>query len=155
MDFARNGTSQLLATVDANCPAGYKAMFADGGMRIATLTPNKGDGQKNWVLRPWTRYVNAGGEELWTTNSVALLGTDAVSFKGLRHRFWGEGPMAITGMKQDWTVLPSTMTCNGWTSSAGRVQFGSPQSTDRQFLAYNGDIDFGCSPVASLYCVEQ
>ena len=51
--------------VDSGLP-GYRAMFADGVARRASITPNAGDGQVDWVLQPWTRYVSTLGGLAWS-----------------------------------------------------------------------------------------
>ncbi|HMJ13371.1 MAG TPA: DUF1554 domain-containing protein [Polyangiaceae bacterium] len=161
-DFARNGVAQLLATVDANCPAGYKAMFSDGQLRIATVTPNKGDGQKNWVLRPWTRYVNANAEEIWTTTAVALLG---ISSGGIQRALFnpivpGSAWGYITGMNPDWTTLGAGKNCEAWTAwtASAQMQFGAASNVSTEFLRAGDSAEgtFVCnSSPWTLYCVEQ
>ncbi len=50
----------------------YKAMLASGTIRRASVTPNSGDGQIDWVFRPNQAYVRLNGTLIMTTNSSGL-----------------------------------------------------------------------------------
>jgi hypothetical protein len=160
-DFAKDGPGPVVDNVDAHCPTGYKALFADGLHRVATISPNKGDGQKGWVLRPWTRYVNQAGAPIWTTNQSALLGVVDGRFQGLTNRI-AESGYVITGMNGDWTILQPEDNCANWTSVTARgLQIGLARFTDLNFLREQDFAPYPCDPrpvfttAWSVYCVEQ
>ena len=48
-----------VATADASCPVGYKALFAYAAVRRATTSPNKVANSIDWVIHPYTYYVTA------------------------------------------------------------------------------------------------
>jgi hypothetical protein len=163
-NLARDGAGFVVDNADAHCPAGYKALFADGLKRIATVTPNKGDGRKDWALRPWTRYVNPAGAPIWTTNQSALLGVVDGKFQGLTNRIAGLDQLsyAVTGMNADWTTLPAGDKCSNWTNLANDyLQIGIPYNTTTGFLQADDRTPYPCDPRAvlmkawSVYCVEQ
>ena len=163
-NFARDGAGFVVEYVDAYCPAGYKALFADGLKRVATITPNKGDGRKDWALRPWTRYVNQAGAPIWTTNESALLGVVDGKFQGLTNGIADFNQMryAITGMNTDWTILSAGDNCVNWTSLTDRnLQIGITWQTAASFLQSLDRAPYPCDPrpvlttAWSVYCVEQ
>jgi hypothetical protein len=159
-DFARNGAGALVSTADSYCPTGFKALFASGTQRVASTTPNAGTGQVDWVLKPWTRYVNANGQPIWLTNKTALLGVSGTGFSGLTNAIVpGSNSGYITGMRSDWTILQTNRNCSGWTSiaSAAQIMIGIGGATDARFLEQAPDFTYPCSDVNSwrLYCAEQ
>ena len=138
-DFGKDGPPQFIANLDRNCPAGYKALFSDGVHRVATVTANVGNGQRDWPLHAWTRYVNSTGAPIWLTNATALLGFVNGAFVGLTNPI--SDPVSdifvYTGMNADWTVLSSALSCTNWTSwnaSAGRYRLGFSGETSLLFL---------------------
>jgi hypothetical protein len=163
-NFARDGVGPVVDYADAHCPAGYKALFADGLHRVATITPNKGDGRKGWVLQPWTRYVNQAGAPIWTTNQSALLGVVDGKFQGLTNAIAPLDQLnyAITGMNADWTILQAGSNCANWTSLTNLdLQVGYPWQTTAGFLRSDDRAAYPCDPrpvtmrAWSAYCVEQ
>jgi hypothetical protein len=159
-DFARNGVSSLLTIVDSYCSTGFKALFSGAGVRIASRTPYSGTGQVDWALKPWTRYINAGGQPIWLTNASALLGVANGSFVGLINPIVpGSASGYITGMKADSTDLPMGRDCNGWTSISptAQVMTGVGGAVDGRFLERSPSSSDPCSDTTtwSLYCVEQ
>jgi hypothetical protein len=161
-DFAKDGLGPAAEHADTHCAPGYKALFSEGLHRIATVTPNKGDGQRGWVLRPWTRYVNDVGAPIWTTDKSALLGVNASTFRGLINPILGDAYI-ITGMKADWTPLPAGSNCAGWTSltRSFELSIGRGPRTTEYFLQMTDGALYPCDPsVVSgfeyrVYCVEQ
>jgi hypothetical protein len=163
-NFARNGGDLVVQNADAHCPVGYKALFADGLKRVATITPNKGDGRKDWVLRPWTRYVNQAGAPIWTTNESALLGVTDGKFQGLINAVAPDDLLnyAVTGMNADWTILRAGDNCANWTTLTDQyLQIGMPwKRTTPGFLQADDRTPYKCDPrpvlpAWSMYCVEQ
>lgn len=142
MPFRTTGNLGGITGADAKCAATfgnqYKAFLVDGITRIATLTPFSADGQVDWVLRKWTRYLNASEKLIWTTNDVALIGvkdgkrqdwlaamddwpTESQPYVGFAG-VWG-------GLNVEWTVNRE-LTCRGWTSA-------SPDDRGTGFNAYS------------------
>jgi Protein of unknown function (DUF1554) len=130
--------------------AGWKA-FLVGGSRRATVTPFKGDGSQDWVIRKYTYYYNLSAELLWRTDDVPLLGVHA----GMREAIYADVFMAgnypWTGWADDWTTLPdndSGGTCGGWTNvTTGNASFALP------------DLTFGANEICGSYsfilCAQQ
>jgi hypothetical protein len=146
----------VLTTVDAYCPNGYKALFAFGSARVATVTPNVGNGQVNWVLRPWTRYVNATGSPVWLTNKSALLGVAGGTFRGLTNPIApSAASLTATGMAVDWTTLSSLRTCSNWTMTTGDLDIGDAQRTNLEFLNTQSLYPCSAAGIYHVYCVEQ
>jgi hypothetical protein len=159
-DLARNGPGAITNTVDAYCPTGYKAIFSALGYRVASTTPNAGTGQVDWVLKPWTRYVNASGQPIWLTNRSALLGVSGNAFSGLTNPIVpGSNSGYITGMNADWTDLATGRNCDRWSSvtSTSQVMIGIGGQTSGQFLEQAHDFTYPCSDVTNwrMYCAEQ
>jgi hypothetical protein len=153
-DFGRDGPGSVVANVDRHCPAGYKALFADGLHRVATTTPNVGDGQKDWVLRPWTRYVTDVGAPIWLTNNSALLGVVDRKFQGLTNALVTEF-FSITGMKADWTTLPTGRNCANWTSLTADLEIAWSNRKDTNFLQGADLVLYPCGSTYRVVCVEQ
>jgi hypothetical protein len=151
------GQDDDVAFADAQCPVGYKAMFVDGVHRVASVAPMMGNGQVDWVIQPWTQYVNALDEEIWTTTSLRLLGvTDDHAWSGLLHSVVPDIDFAWTGMYGDYTT--STHTCSGWTVTSG-ADGSSGQAHQTSSLAVGPDQDANlfavCGVSHEFYCVEQ
>ncbi len=153
------GSDTVVGVVDDACVAEFGAgavsMFAHGDERRATVGPYAGDGAIDWVLEPWTRYVNDADELVWTTESIALLGVDgAGGTHDLLHPLWlsPENNPAFTGMNTDWTTQEDA-DCNGWTMPAGgTMASGNPWFVgDWDFLRLPGTSNCGNS--RGFYCV--
>ena len=158
--FARNGANFIPSVADSYCPTGYKALFSGGGFRVASVKPNVGDGQVDWVLKPWTRYVNVNSQLIWLTQTVRLLGVTGGVFKGLTNAIVpGSNSGYLTGMSSNWVALPAGRNCDAWTkaTSASQGMFGIGGSTTGLFLEQASDFTYPCSDTTSLrvYCVEQ
>jgi len=159
-NFAKNGAGSTPQTADSYCPSGYKALFADGFYRIASVHANQGDGQSQWVLRTWTRYVNASAQLIWLTQNVRLLGVSNGQFVGLKNPIVpGSNSGYLTGMSGNWLALASGRNCSAWASvtSAAQGMIGIGGSITSTFLEQAADFTYPCSDVTSwrLYCVEQ
>jgi len=135
----------------------FRALFAFGDARVASVTPNTGDGQVDWVLAADTIYVNVNGDLVWTTDDAALLGVSDGTASSLINPIFDESYRAIrTGMESDWTTLSSADDCDGWTISnnTGSEAYGRADgTTGGSFLMYNTGC-CGCSGIR-FYCVEQ
>ena len=158
-NLAVNGGNFLPQTADSYCPTGYKALFSDGSFRVASATANKGDGQKDWVISPWTRYVNSLNQLIWLTQTVRLLGVSSGAFKGLTNAIVvGSNSGYLTGMNSDWTALAAGRNCAGWTSKTSVAQgmTGVGGELSNKFLEQAHDFTYPCDNAnARLYCVEQ
>ncbi len=160
-DLAGAGPGSIIENVDDGCPFGYRAMFSDGADRIATVTGNTGDGQVDWVLRPWTAYVNEDGDLLAITDGAALLGVHGGVFMNLENAVDpGNNGGAWTGMNQDWTAMPANENCNNWTNATNSYQMmqGIPGMTSAAFLRQSDDFTYPCGDqgfTRPLYCAEE
>ncbi len=147
---------------DSRCESaglpGYKAIFADGIGRRATTTPYAGDGQIDWVLRPWTRYVREDGELVWVTDTSALLGVRDGAPQDLVNPIDATGTtaFAVTGLRATW-VANTTDDCNGWTSNGDFLdrEDGDPRSISAGAFLDNPAGDTDCVVSTVVYCVEQ
>lgn len=135
----------------------WKALLVGGGRR-ATVTPNRGDGQTDWVVAKYTHYYNALGELLWRTDGAALLGVR----DGQRLNIYADaypldsGGYPWSGYGSDWVTKPESAgptewsgTCRGWTSAVFQDQ-GTFQRWDLREAASEP-----CSVRQQLLCVEQ
>lgn len=120
------GVPNPVVYADAQCDPGFTALFVDGTNRVASVTPYTGDGQVDWVLQPWTEYVNSDGQRIWTTTDLRLLGVDdAFTWQGLENPVTPSVNFGRTGMVGDYTT--STADCNGWTGGGGTLAFAQTQ----------------------------
>jgi len=144
---------------DAACRAefgtGYRALITDGVRRVASVSANRGDGQIDWVLQPYTRYVNASNALVWTTDAAALLGVTNGAHQALLAPPAGDdGWGAWGGFRNDWTSNPST--CSGWTSSSASVSGAGiivNATSAAQFP--NNNTASPCSATRRLLCVQS
>ncbi|MEM6291096.1 MAG: DUF1554 domain-containing protein [Myxococcota bacterium] len=165
-NFAGNmGGDDAAQTLDQGCQdsglPGYRAMFADGVARRASQTPNTGDGQIDWVLQPWTRYVNNLGGVVWTTDDVALLGVDDGAAVALDAPIDTTGAFGVgsvvTGMTQGWVAHPAGSMCNGNSSTSPgnfRPAADASATVNGGYLADNAGA-VNCMVALKYYCVEQ
>lgn len=159
--------SDPVATVDGLCPVTHKALFAVPGSRQGAASSYEPD-PIDWVLQPFTGYVDGAGELVWMTDGSALLGVrdgePASLEKGITNN---SAARIITGINQDWTTAITT-TCDGWSSSSDAlsVSVGNPNSTEeylrgastRPCAPWNAPLHQGAKPTKNLttvYCVEQ
>lgn len=135
---------------------GWKALLVGGGRR-ATVTPNRGDGQTDWVISKFTHYYNAEGQLLWRTDSVPLLGVR----EGQRMNIYADafpqtGTYPWGGYASDWTAIPErngpdvySGTCGGWARSSmdvwGTFSFKDLTAAEME----------PCAKRLPLLCVEQ
>ncbi|MDI7183908.1 endostatin-like outer membrane lipoprotein, LenD-like [Leptospira santarosai] len=119
-------------------PISFKAMLVDESRRRASVTPNQGDGQTNWVFKPNTQYRRAtDGQLITTTDSKGLIPFPMVnSFTSNPHNnnIW-------TGLNHDWTTVPQGSRCNDWTSTTGMGRNGYANLTSNSAISVR---DIGC-----------
>jgi hypothetical protein len=152
-DINGNLGADPVGTADSFCPAGYLAMFVFGDTRRATTAANEAEDSIDWVIQPWTQYLNADGLVVWQTGALPLLGVDGGVFTALMNPIGSSGGV-YTGLAQDWTTLQQD-NCNGWsvgTNGAGH-NVGIAGSTSVGFIN-NGGVQT-CEYVNGFYCVEQ
>ena len=146
--FGSVAAADTLCGVDANKPGAgtYKAMIVDtGGTRTASVSPNVGDGQGNWVLAANTTYIRTDGTVIFTTNANALFvfGTMTNAISTAFFNVW-------TGLNSDWTTAANT--CTDWTSAVSNGNSGWANYTDNQSMIAGTNA---CGGSFALYCVEQ
>lgn len=133
----------------ANCPSGTqcKAMLVDNSfnLRRASVTPNVGDGQIDWVLKPFASYYRSNRTELIATSTSASLFTFNLTFA-----VTGSSSTAWTGLNPNWTNQGSD--CTGWTVTGVTGYAGDIGSSTSSALGFNS---FNCTDSLLLYCVEQ
>ena len=166
-NFSTNGAMggvDAVAHVDGRCEAaglpGYKAMFADGTARRASVSPYVGDGQVDWVLTPWTRYLRDDGELVWITDASALLGVrDGLPEPLLVPIASQLAPRAYTGLRGTWLAELNSDCVNWTTNSSGASHYaGQPEEVaiDRVLAGVTPEISPGnCASSALVYCVQQ
>ncbi|TGL65112.1 DUF1554 domain-containing protein [Leptospira jelokensis] len=135
---------------DGNYPGTgiYKAMVVDGVSRIASISPNVGDGQIDWIFAPNRTYSQTEGE-IGTTNSTGLFTTTLLRRFSPNSKYW-------TGLNSNWTTN-SGNTCDLWRDNSGSFSgiMGQGNSTSI------ADITAGWTPDPcnlsnqQLICVEQ
>jgi hypothetical protein len=149
--------SNPVAAADSLCPAGYKAMFPYGTTRRATTSPFENKNAIDWVLQPYTYYVNTYENLIWITRSVPLLGVDDGEFHDLVSPISSVVDCFVTNLNVDGTTL-QTNNCNGWSTSNGTAsrQCGVPIFTTHEFIAADLDpVTCSGNGYISFYCVEQ
>jgi hypothetical protein len=159
-DFAA-GQPSFVDAADAMCPNGYLAMIADGTNRVASLAAYMGNGQVDWPIQPWIRYVNPDGATVWTTTALRLLGvSDDNQWVGLENPVTDASlTTAFTSMVQDYTTSP--LNCLGFSTATGssgdsRVAFGLANQTSEAAIGPSGpESGGGCSFERHVYCIEQ
>lgn len=82
----------------------WKALMVGGG-RTATVTPNAGDGQEDWVVHPYTEYYNWEGRLSWVTHDVALLGVRDGQRVDLLQPATEPYAYPWSGYADDWTTV--------------------------------------------------
>ncbi len=117
--------------------------------RIASVTPNAGDGQVSWVLAANQTYYRTDlTTALFTSNANGLF-----VFGALTNSF-GAGSV-WTGLNADWTARGALEECGEW-ASAGPLIFGgignSGATNSTAISNGTGACDAGAR---RLICVEQ
>ncbi|MCW7494287.1 DUF1554 domain-containing protein [Leptospira sp. 2 VSF19] len=141
--------ADAMCSMDPKCPAGSlcKAMLVtDSGVRIASLTANAGDGQVDWVLKPYASYYQSNNITLiGTTNGVSLLTFPLLA---------GIDPGSVTtwtGMGTSWDAQPDH--CSNWGNSvSGNGVVGNSSSTSGALL---NNLNVACTSDLKFYCAEQ
>ncbi|MDI7195504.1 DUF1554 domain-containing protein [Leptospira santarosai] len=117
-------------------PISFKAMLVDESRRRASVTPNQGDGQTNWVFKPNTQYRRAtDGHLITTTDSKGLIPFPMIRpFTSDQRAIW-------TGLNRDWTTAPQGSRCGDWTSTTGEGKLGLGAFTDSLAISW---LDYAC-----------
>ncbi len=164
-----------VAHADAQCPAGFEALFAVPGVRQATVaTAYTADAIIDWPLEPFTAYVRADGTPIWITDDTPLLGVRAgvpqpltnpvvpvcvVNIPAGQFCFPAVRP---TGLNNDWTLALSN-SCNGWSSNSQdqTLSFGDIRSSTEFLRGLTTTCATGTGKAGTggssptFYCVEQ
>lgn len=138
-----------LCQANVNCPVGKicKAMMGDSGflLRRASISSNIGDGQIDWVLKPYASYYRSNRTDLIGTTTSASLFTFNLTFA-----ISGTSSTAWTGLSPDWTNNANS--CTGWTVPGVFGYGGDTGSSTTSALGFNS---FSCGSSLVHYCVEQ
>lgn len=145
-----------IAGADAQCMASanypgsgtYKALIADGVDRVASATPNAGDGQVDWVLKSNTTYIQNDG-----TTVIATTNENGLFVFPLTNGFVATGSGYWSGLNIDWTT--SSNHCSRWTDATSGFQgtYGEESATDYMALVW-GNASCEASGCV-LTCVQQ
>jgi hypothetical protein len=150
-----NGNLGGIAGADALCdlspnkppilPNQYKALLVGAG-RIASVNPNAGDGQVDWVLKPNIKYFRAAGIiQIQTANANSLFSFNLINSFDLSGTHF-------TGLNGNWTT---SSTCGSWSSASGGV-FGVTGQTSVSSIASINNGTTACnSSTITLLCVQQ
>lgn len=153
-----NGNLGGIAGADAKCMADgarpnnsvYKALISDAGARKAcdgTDCTNDNTGQKDWVIKPMTQYINANGQNVFYSNGYGTYDF-AISFTNpvvaALYNVW-------TGLNTTWGS--STSHCSQWSDGTSNYgEYGTSSDVSNTFLSKGYDF---CNNSRILYCVEQ
>lgn len=146
------GSLGSLAGADAVCntnsakPAGgvFRALMSAPGVRIASVTPDAGDGQLDWVLKPNRKYYRATDDVLiQETNSVGLFPLP------LTRPISASSGNAWTGLTPAWLQGGH---CTNWSSIGGT---GSAAYLEASTTDAISAMALTCVSSASLICVER
>ncbi|MBZ0236721.1 MAG: DUF1554 domain-containing protein [Deltaproteobacteria bacterium] len=136
----------------------YRALLVDGTNRVATVTGNAGNGQVNWPVAPYARYVSVHSQALvFVTDNTRLIGAAGGTDRNLQSPIataaQDDGYGAWTGASSTWT---SGADCNNWTSSSDTVNgLSSPaQATSTGAFPNNGGTS-NCAQLRRFFCVQQ
>lgn len=141
--------ADAICQADVKCPAGKicKAMLADAGSdaRQASFTSGVGDGQIDWVLKPFSTYVRNDNISMviGTTTASSLFTFPIVGIRPTSTTAW-------TGLSADWTSNGNH--CGSWTVDSGNGNAGDTSGTGSAAIGFN---NFPCNSNLPFYCVEQ
>jgi len=143
--------ADTICQTDAGCASGKvcKAIIADrAGSRIASVTPDVGDGQVNWVLTPFAHYYQSNGTSLISnTNANSLLVFPFTNFVAATLTPW-------SGFIDDGQWEASTNHCLSWTSNNVGDNGGEFISSGTTMSAFFGPFN-SCNNTFPLLCAEQ
>lgn len=153
--YTSSTSADSRCNTDTNRPVGpnlYKAMLVDT-FRTASISPNAGDGQLDWVFRPNMPYERLDGTAVGNSNANSLLNfnltlpiaTAAITFH--------------TGLNTNWTTNFAS-NCDNWTNgtnlTTGSGITGDGQNINTALLNDGANTSCGQSPSGQgLLCVEQ
>ncbi|MCW7469764.1 DUF1554 domain-containing protein [Leptospira kanakyensis] len=142
--------ADAICQADVKCPVGKvcKAMLVDNtsDSRVASNTPNLGDGQIAWVLKPFATYARNDDTStvIGTTNANSLFTFPIVAIRPTSTTAW-------TGLAADWTSAVG-LHCGEWALTSGNGNAGDTFATSSNAIRLNS---FTCNSNLPFYCVEQ
>ncbi len=164
--FTGNFANGTLAIADDKCKAfaldnGYdglfKAMLSDGVTRIAATSSFDATEAKDWVLHPYTAYVNPSLQVVWVTGPIPLLGVIPSLIPNqpnvpmpLKNPINNAEVAVWTGMTSEW--LSANVNCGQWKLLNGTGMVGNTLKK-MGFLDATGALL--CQKPSGLICVEQ
>jgi hypothetical protein len=143
-----DGADNTCAT-DTKCPTGSicKAMLATSSGATDARQANP---VNNWVLEPYTAYVNEAGQLIGTTGIGGAINSSVFAYP-LNHAVASSSTNIWTGLDPNWTSSPNT--CSDWSvgdnSKFGNVGDASNSGESSLFNAYPT-----CESTHNLYCVQ-
>lgn len=134
---------------DPKCPAGSQCkaiLGADSGIRVATITGGVGDGQVDWVLKPYASYFQSDNlTPIGTTNGVSLFTLPVLN--GIE----SPGVTTWTGLGTSWQSDPNN--CTNWSNSiSGNAIVGNSSSNNVGLI---NNLNVACTSDLKFYCAEQ
>ena len=156
----------MLSIVDEKCKAyaaengldgTFKAMLSDNATRIAATSPFDATEAKDWVLHPYTAYLNPSLQVVWVTGPIPLLGVvpnqdpNQPNVPQMLKNPINNGEVVVwTGLTSEW--LSANVHCGQWKSLVGQGMAGNAAKM-LGFLDVTGPIL--CQKPSGLICVEQ
>lgn len=145
-------SADSMCAADAARPAAatfpVKAFLVGGAVRRASLTPDAGDGQIDWVLLANQQYRQANGTTVIGTTGANRLFTFPLAAPS---GFVPSGIAFKTGLTGTW--LSSGNDCGAWANTVGNQDLGTGNTNTTAAIA-GGSI--ACTnPGYYLLCVEQ
>ncbi|MCE9596788.1 MAG: DUF1554 domain-containing protein [Spirochaetia bacterium] len=145
--FNSVAAADAICQSDPNYPGSgvYRAMIAQPGVRVASVSPNAGDGQVDWVIQANRRYIRLSDQQtIQISNAVGLFVFPLLN------------PVHPTNFLAAWTGLNTTWqtggNCSDWSSNAGSANAGDIRLvTSGMLFSFNN----GCGGGGLLVCVEQ
>ncbi len=148
-----DGADNTCAT-DTKCPLGSscKAILATSPLATHARQANP---VNNWVLEPYTAYVNEAGQIIGTTGIGAAINNSVFAFPLTNAIEDGTNNTVWTGLDELWNVGANT--CSDWSagddSSNGNIGQAFVADSNSVFIS-DGTGFPSCKTTHHLYCVQ-
>jgi len=145
-----NGNLGGIGGADTKCrDAGgtsYRALLVDGHYRVSTTLAGTTNGRYDWVLRPNTRYVDAAGQDVFSTD-----GNSFIEFP-MTESLSPSAVLGWTGMADDFTAMADRH-CGYWFSALPTSSGRTGQLVHVGTTAIS-TTSVDCDTARKLVCVE-